>query len=90
MPVAPTFWGYFQREEAEHEDFAAVVSDVIREAGNIFVPAPPEDLFPVRGRSDRVHLNKYGAPIFSRYLGEQLGELTNEGLLDLSGEGGGE
>jgi hypothetical protein len=88
MPVSPTFFGYFQRGEEEHAHFVAVVSEIVKDSGNVFVPAPPEDLFPVKGRSDRVHLNKYGAPIFSEFLGEQLGELANQGVLSLSGQGG--
>jgi hypothetical protein len=88
MPVSPTFFGYFERGEEEHEDFTAVVSEVVSEAGKAFVSAPPEDIFPVKGRSDRVHLNKYGASIFSRHLGEALGELANKGLIDLNGQEG--
>jgi hypothetical protein len=90
MPVSPTFFGYFQRGEDEHIHFVKDVAEIVTGSGNIFLPAPPEDLFPVKGRSDRVHLNKYGAPIFSRYLGALLGELASQGALSLTSQGGGE
>ena len=90
MPVSPTFFGYFEGGEAEHIRFVKDVAEIVNDAGKAFVSAPPEDLFPVKGRSDRVHLNKYGAPIFSEYLGVGLGELANEGVIDLIGRGGGD
>jgi len=87
MPVAPTFFDYFQDGEDAHIEFVEVVSAIVTEAGKVFLPAPSEDLFAVRDRSDRVHLNKYGAPKFSRYLGEQLGEIALQEGFTLSGEG---
>jgi hypothetical protein len=88
MPVAPTFFGYFERGEDAHAEFVEVVSEVVEESGNIFIPAPLENLFPEKGRSDRVHLNKYGAPIFSRFLGEQLGEMHLQEGFSFTYEGG--
>jgi hypothetical protein len=88
MPVAPTFFGYFQDGEEAHTEFVEVVSTIVEEAGNLFIPAPSEDIFAVRDRSDRVHLNKYGAPKFSRFLGEQLGEIALQEGLTLTSEGG--
>lgn len=81
MPVAPTFFDYFERGELEHDNFLRVIPTQVAESGGYFIPAPPEDIFPLNGRSDRVHLNKFGAPFLSRYLGEQLAALAAaEGL----------
>ena len=88
MPVVPTFYGYFERGEEEHVQFIEVISEIITSNGNVLIPSPPEDIFPEDGRSDRVHLNKFGAPVYSQYLGVWLANLAeNEGLI-LSNEGG--
>ena len=88
MPVVPTFYGYFERGEEEHAHFLAVISEIITSNGNVLIPAPPESTFPKDGRSDRVHLNKHGAPVFSQYLGEVLAALSLNGEISLSIEGG--
>jgi hypothetical protein len=88
MPVATTFYGYFERGEKERAHFLAVISEIIISNGNVLIPAPPENIFPEDGYSDRVHLNKFGAPVYSQYLGAMLADLAeNEGLI-LSNEEG--
>jgi hypothetical protein len=87
MPVVHTFFDFFEGGMVEYENFVTVISGEVIAGGGYFVPAPPEELIPPLGRSDRVHLNKYGAPIFSRYIGEQLAELVLAGEISFA-EGG--
>ncbi|MBN2045059.1 MAG: hypothetical protein JW757_08580 [Anaerolineales bacterium] len=78
MPVTPQFFDYFEAGEGAHEEFLDAVSKKVRAAGTEFLPGIPEDQLPENGRSDRVHLSKYGAAVFSRYLGEWLAALYGE------------
>jgi hypothetical protein len=87
MPVTPQFYLYFEEGEAAHQEFLQVISEKVTAAGSLFYPGIPEDQLPENGRSDRVHLSKYGAAVFSRYLGEWLAELDAEGF-DLRQPGG--
>jgi hypothetical protein len=80
MPVTPQFFLYFEEGEAAHQEFLYVVSEKVTGAGGIFCPGISEDQLPENGRSDRVHLSKYGAAVFSQYLGEWLAELHAEGI----------
>ena len=89
MPVTPQFFLYFEEGEAVHQEFLDVVSEKVTAAGSIFYPGIPEDQLPENGRSDRVHLSKYGAKVFSRYLGEWLAELHADGI-ELRQPGGGQ
>ena len=87
MPVTPQFYLYFEDGEAAHQEFLTVVSEKVTNAGSIFYPGIPEDQLPENGRSDRVHLSKFGAAVFSQYLGEWLTDLDAEGF-DLRQPGG--
>jgi hypothetical protein len=88
MPVTPQFFEYFEAGEEAHQEFLTVVSDKVTAAGSIFYPGIPEEQLPENGRSDRVHLSKYGATVFSQYLGEWLGELYLTSGMDLRQEEG--
>jgi hypothetical protein len=86
MPVTPQFFEYFEAGEEVHQEFLAVVSEKVTGAESVFYPGIPEDQLPENGRSDRVHLSKYGATVFSQYLGEWLGELYLTSGIDLRQE----
>lgn len=88
MPVTPQFFDFFEDGLGAHDEFVEVVSSRVEDAGVEFIPALPENDLPDNGRSDRVHLSKHGAAVFSRYLGEWLGQLTLESGLDLRQPGG--
>jgi len=90
MPVTPQFYQLFERGMDAHDEFVHVVSAQVEAGGSLFYPALPEEQLPEDGRSDRVHLSKYGAAVFSRYVGEWLAEHSGEQGLDLRQTGGGQ
>ena len=87
MPVVPELYQFFPQGEAAHEEFVETVSSVTDAAGSWYLPAISQDLIPEDGYSDRVHLSKFGAPVFSRYLGDWLADLHTQHGLDLGQEG---
>ncbi len=89
MPVTPQFYQFFDDGMQEKERFVETVSAEVEAAGSVFHPAIPEDQLPINGRSDRVHLSKFGAAVFSRYLGEWLAGLPEQGV-QLRQAGGGQ
>ena len=72
LPIYPTFWDYFGNGEADHDLFVRTVSEAALSSGNFFISSLPIEDIPSNGWANRTHVNKYGAPIFSRYLGEQI------------------
>jgi hypothetical protein len=88
MPVTPQFYQLFEQGQAAHDEFVQVVSAQVEAAGSVFYPALPEEQLPEDGRSDRVHLSKYGAAVFSRTLGTWLAELSSQPGLELRQAGG--
>lgn len=81
MPVYPTMYDYFGDGYYDYETFISIVSDTTIFSGNFFIPSFPVEEIPLNGWSNRTHLNKIGAPIFSSYLGEELAEIIlSEGL----------
>jgi len=90
MPVTPQFYQFFEQGIAAHEEFLQVVSSEVEAGGGLFTPALTEDQLPENGRSDRVHLSKYGAAVFSRTLGAWLAELSTQQGIDLRQTGGGQ
>ncbi len=80
MPVNPSFYD-FVGGEAVHREFQQTLSTTIKSNGGYFIPAEACDEIPLDGRSNRIHLNYIGAPVFSACLGQQLAGLS--GSLDL-------
>ena len=90
MPVTPQFYQLFERGMDAHDEFVQVVSAQVQAGGSLFYPALPEDQLPEDGRSDRVHLSKYGAAVFSRDIGNWLAGLSSQPGIDLRQTGGGQ
>jgi hypothetical protein len=80
MPVTPQFFDYFETGEQAHINFVETISDRVAAAGSYFLPALDESQLPENARSDRVHLSKFGATVFSEYLGFWLADLAEQGL----------
>ncbi|MBW8012351.1 MAG: hypothetical protein FVQ83_14145 [Chloroflexi bacterium] len=81
MPVYPTLYDYFGNGYADYETYFSVVSETTLSSGNFFIPSFPIEEIPTNGWSNRTHLNRFGAPVFSSYLGEQLANIIiSEGL----------
>ena len=90
MPVTPQFYQLFEHGMDAHDEFVQVVSAQVQAGGSLFYPALPEDQLPEDGRSDRVHLSKYGAAVFSRDIGDWLAGLSSQPGIDLRQTGGGQ
>jgi hypothetical protein len=87
MPVTPQFFDFFEEGITAHDQFVEVVSAQVEAAGSPFFPAIPEERLPENGRSDRVHLSKYGATVYSEAVGDWLAELYLEQGIDLRAGG---
>lgn len=77
IPVYPTYYGYFDDDNARPA-YLTEINETISAAGSYFIPTINQMRIPLNGRSDNHHLNRIGAPIYSQYLGSQLGDLCNE------------
>jgi hypothetical protein len=72
MPVYPTFYVYVGGEMV-HKQFQQTISSFVTTNGASFLPSETcLDIIPLKGRSNRWHLNYIGAPFFSNCLGNQL------------------
>jgi hypothetical protein len=71
MPVHPTFYDYAGGEQV-HRDFQAVIAAETGSSGMVFIPAETCPDIPLEGRANRWHLNRTGAPFFSRCLASSL------------------
>jgi hypothetical protein len=72
MPVHPTFYVYVGGE-AVHQQFQQTISSFVKTNGGSFLPSEAcLNTIPLKGRSNRWHLNYIGAPYFSSCLGDQL------------------
>jgi hypothetical protein len=88
MPLNPTFYDYMGGlsvyQEYQHE-----IASTVAASGVLFFPSNGDPQIPANGRSDRVHLNKVGAPVLSAYLGTQLAILTKNGGTQFTNSGQG-
>ena len=72
MPVHPTFYVYVGGERV-HQQFQQTISSFVTTNGGSFLPSEAcLNTIPLKGRSNRWHLNYIGAPYFSSCLGDQL------------------
>lgn len=84
MPVSPSFYGYFERDLEAHDAFIEIISRTAEQHDVIFLHKFEESDLPPNSRSDRVHLNKVGAEVFSASLGEWLAEIYADGALEVT------
>ena len=89
MPMDPTFYDYMGGISV-YQEYQNEIAAAVTASGGIFFPSNGDLQIPANGRPDRMHLNRFGAPVYSTYLGTQLATLTtNEGLPFTSSDQGG-
>jgi hypothetical protein len=89
MPLDPTFYDYMGGISV-YQEYQNEIAAAVPASGGIFLPSNGDLQIPANGRPDRMHLNRFGAPVYSTYLGTQLATLTtNEGLPFTSSDQGG-
>jgi len=81
MPVHHSFLDYFGESSEGFEHYIAETKKCADRHHVLFWPTTLLNLIPDDGWINRNHLNYTGAQIFSRWLGEKVGDAVNEGLL---------
>jgi hypothetical protein len=88
MPLDPTFYDYMGGFSV-YQNYQYEIASAVAASGGLFFPSNGTPQIPANGRSDRGHLNKYGAPVFSTYLGTKLANLTLYGGMQFTNTGQG-
>lgn len=76
FPVYPTYFDYFSA--GVPEQYHQQITQIIKNAGSLYLPALAYDEIPLDGRADNHHLNYKGAPIYSNLLAEELAALCTQ------------
>jgi hypothetical protein len=88
MPLDPTFYDYMGGISV-YQEYQNEIASAVTTSGGMFFPSNGSPQIPANGRPDRMHLNRFGAPVYSIYLGTQLATLTtNEGAQFTSSDQG--
>ena len=89
MPLHPTFYDYLGGILV-YQEYQNEIASAVKASGGMFFPSIGDPQIPANGRPDREHLNQFGAPVYSTYLGTHLATLTtHDGLQFISsGQGG--
>jgi hypothetical protein len=88
MPLDPTFYDYMGGISV-YQAYQNEIASAVTTSGGMFFPSNGSPQIPANGRPDRMHLNRFGAPVYSIYLGTQLATLTtNEGAQFTSSDQG--
>ena len=74
MPIYPTYYQYLE-SDAVRTRYLTDISQFVESFDGTFIPNMNPMMIPVNGRADDHHLNFIGAPIYSDYLGKELGNL---------------
>ena len=75
MPLHPTFYDYLGGISI-YQKYQDEIAGAVSASGGTFIASDGYPQIPANGRPDRAHLNKYGAPVFSTYLGTRLAIMT--------------
>lgn len=81
MPVTPKFLSFFGPGKETRNHLIAEVKNRAALHGALFLETTHLNLIPDEGWADYNHLNDTGAGIFSRWMGKQIGEAVNQGLI---------
>ena len=84
MPVSDGLYHFFGNGEADYNRYVTQLSELASLHQVPFWRTQPLHLIPVDGWADYSHLNTTGAEAFSRWLGWQLGEAVEQGILQIS------
>lgn len=79
MPLTSTFDHFFGRGAEDHGYFVHRVSEKAAQHGVSFIRMADYGVIPAAGWYNYNHLNEEGAPIFSEWLGQQLGSRVQTG-----------
>lgn len=79
LPVHESVIHNFRRGRTDYEDGLAAIDRVTRENGVAFWRYPPDRAIPQEGWADFQHLNRVGAAMYSRWLGQRLGGAVRQG-----------
>ena len=74
MPVPPSFLYYFDNGEQDYDKFVETIEGSVADTNVLFFRTSNLILFPDSGWFNYNHLNAEGAPIFSEWLGRQVGQ----------------
>lgn len=83
VPVSEAALQYFGNGESDHQRALDEIEAVTRRHGVPFWRYPAERTIPEQGWADFIHLNRAGAEVYSRWLGERLQEAVRSGQLAL-------
>lgn len=82
MPLQKTMYQFFDHPDQVREDFIGKIQPVIAQSGSKLIESPIYSSIPDADWGNRTHLNLYGAPVFSRYLADDLIKLPEiQGVL---------
>jgi hypothetical protein len=82
MPVSDGLFYFFGNGESDYDRFLTQVGELAGRHRVPFWQTEPLDFIPDNGWFDYSHLNKTGAAIFSRWLGQQVGEAEQQGSIE--------
>lgn len=80
VPVHPVFFTFFERGVEDHQQIIAGTRDRAIHYGVPFLPTTHLNLIPDEGWLNFNHLNSAGAKIFSRWLGNTIGDVAGRTL----------
>jgi len=72
MPLQKTMYQFFDQPDQTRVEFLGLIQPIIQKAGGNLIETPIYTDIPDADWGNRTHLNLNGAPIFSKYLAEQL------------------
>jgi len=81
VPVHPIFHTFYSGGPEDHFRTLNEISRQSREQGILFWPTSHLNLIPDEGWKNSNHMNFRGAQVFSRWLGEKIGDAVNQGKL---------
>jgi len=84
MPVSNGLYYFFGQGKTDYNRFVSQVGELANLHHVPFWRTEPIDLIPDDGWSDYSHLNTKGAEIFSVWLGRQVAEAENQGMIEVT------
>ncbi len=82
FPFNPSFLARGVQEKKDHRQYIRLVKKITDDNKVFFLPSTSLNLIPDDGWLPYNHLNIKGARVFSRWMGEKIGDAVNEGIID--------
>jgi len=80
-PVHPVYLTIYGGSPEEYHRTSNEIGEKIKQLGVLFIPRIQPGHIPKDGWGNSYHLNFIGAQVFSRWLGEKIGDAVNQGQL---------